>query len=364
MERYELGREVGSGGFARVVAASFRLTKHEVAIKIIPTESEDPDHLRDIHREITLMEEIDHPFVCRIFDHIKSDSHIYVVMERLGESLLAYLNRVGPIPEVYARVYICQVISGLSELHKRGICHRDVTLENLLFDKNGNLRLIDFGLATRFEKTFPLMKTICGSPGYVAPEQLRGERYTPSVDVWGCGVVLFAIISGQLPFAGENVRSVAEAVLTQEPQWPAGISGELRDLLERMLCKDWLKRIPLDEVLTHPWMAMGNVSAISEIPDVVERAFRQVEKLRFTREQIEAAVKGEEQSDAKIAFRIMKRALETDEIEKVCGPALHRSGIVSEHRRVKSNPNVLYRAENKSRLCQLQKAFAAAAGNK
>ena len=346
MERYLVQGELGSGGFARVLLATFRRPKHEVAIKVIPKASDDPDHARDVRREISIMESIDHPFICRIYDHFDDESSVYLVIERLGESLLDRVNRSGPLSESDARIYFCQMLSAISYLHGRGVCHRDLKMENLLFDRHGNLRVIDFGLSIFFDRDLPLMRTMCGCASYAPPEMLKEERYTPKADVWSAGVVLFAMVAGRLPFADENAKALVEKILNTEPEYPSDMSAELRDLIGRMLCKDGIARIGVDEIAAHPWIAgMTGVTyaEIRAVPDVDERALAQVEKARFEREDVEK----DGNSEAKVAFRIMKRYLETDEIEKVCGTPLHRE-VDGRTAKRSCQPTVLYRSDNQA----------------
>jgi hypothetical protein len=177
--------------------------------------------------------------------------------------MLNYVNNNGPLEEGRARRYFCQLISALHYLHNvRFIAHRDLKAENVLLDRNDNIRLIDFGLSRAFTKGTPTLLTACGSPAYEAPEMIKGFSYTKAADMWSAGVLLYAIVAGRLPFDSENRQDLLQKIVTEEPRYPSIMSRCLIDLLKRLLVKDPNGRITIDRIQEHPWFSQCQYSLL------------------------------------------------------------------------------------------------------
>lgn len=146
-----------------------------------------------------------------------------------------------------------QIISGVEYISKLGIVHRDLKPENLLIDFDNGIKLVDFGLSNTY-KQGELLKTACGSPCYAAPEMIAGKRYHGTmVDIWSCGVILFALLSGFLPFEDPNTSSLYKKILSADYQLPSFVSAEASDLIKRILTTDPCQRITIEAIKEHPW---------------------------------------------------------------------------------------------------------------
>jgi serine/threonine protein kinase len=170
-----------------------------------------------------------------------------------GGELFNYLTRRGRLPEHEAVSYFRQITSGLSYCHQFGICHRDLKPENLLLDRSHNtIKIADFGMAA-LEPTGTKLQTSCGSPHYAAPEVIKGKEYEGhKADIWSCGIILYALLAGFLPFDDENIRTLLKKVQVGKFEMPSRFSNEAKDLIWRMLEVDSRKRITMAEIQDHP----------------------------------------------------------------------------------------------------------------
>ncbi|XP_047175710.1 CBL-interacting serine/threonine-protein kinase 9-like isoform X2 [Vigna umbellata] len=201
--KYELGKTIGEGSFAKVKFARDVNNGNNVAIKIL-----DRKHvlrhnmMEQLQREISTMRLIDHPNVTKIFEVMASKTKIYIVMELLdGGELFDKIAAKGKLEEDEARNYFQQLINAVDYCHSRGVYHRDLKPENLLLDSNSVLKVSDFGLSTYTQKEDELLRTACGTPNYVAPEVIHNKGYVGSTsDIWSCGVILFVLMAGFMPF--------------------------------------------------------------------------------------------------------------------------------------------------------------------
>jgi serine/threonine protein kinase len=255
---WELLRPLGSGSFAVVWLARHRPTGSLAAIKIILRISiESHSYLTQFTREISFLKQLDHPFISELFDVLEEEHAYYLVMEYCEHgSILNFVNSQGPLEEGRARRYFCQLISALDYLHNvKFIAHRDLKAENVLLDRNDNIRLIDFGLSNAFTKGTPTLMTACGSPAYAAPEMIKGCPYTKAADMWSAGILLYAIVAGKLPFDDQNPQNILQKVVRDEVEYPPGMSRSLVDLLQRLLTKDPNERMTIDRLKGHPWVS-------------------------------------------------------------------------------------------------------------
>lgn len=261
---YELEGSIGEGSFAVVRLATHKITRSKVAVKIIPrTNFSDESHDR-FEREVDLIKDLDHPFIAEFFDVVQDSNNFYVIMEYVENgNLLELVNENGELPEDQARHYFCQLISVLEYLHEeKHIAHRDLKAENVLLDRNKNIRLIDFGLSNIFSQDNPYLQTACGSPAYACPEMIKGQQYTSASDIWSAGILLYAIVIGELPFEDDNMQRLLQKIIYTDPKYPSSISPQLTDLLKRMLTKDPDNRITLNKIKEHPWFSQFEYSGV------------------------------------------------------------------------------------------------------
>lgn len=166
--------------------------------------------------------------------------------------MLEFIDAVGPLDEVEAVRYFRQMISALGYCHAFGICHRDLKLENLLVDRELNLKIADFGFAA-LQPSNHMLQTCCGSPHYAAPEIIEGKRYHgDAADIWSCGIILFGFLNADLPFLGDEIKDVLDKVRKGRYRMPKNLSKEAKDLLRRMLQLDPGRRINMQEIWQHP----------------------------------------------------------------------------------------------------------------
>lgn len=261
LDHYSICGVIGEGGFGEVFLAIHKETGIAVAIKKIPRISEEhPDHQAMIEREIDILCNLEHPCIYKLFDFIRNDDYYFLIFEYLDNGkLLDFVNNNGRLLEKTARQYFTQLISALKYLNEKSIAHRDIKAENILLDRYFNLRLIDFGLSNYFDPKFPIMRSLCGCTHYAPPEMLSRHPYTPSADVWSSGILLYAVCAGYLPFSDTNVPRLVEKVKNEEPSYPNFFSDELVDLLKKMLDKNPIKRISINEIMQHPWFTAGSL---------------------------------------------------------------------------------------------------------
>ncbi|KAG0324315.1 hypothetical protein BGZ99_001973 [Dissophora globulifera] len=258
---YLLGRTLGKGSSGCVKLARHRKTNEQVAVKIISKASlvnKAAVH-RGIEREIAIMKLINHPHVIRLYDVYETEKELFLVMEYVsGGELFEYLVNKGRLDEAEALRFFQQIIVGLAFCHKRKICHRDLKPENLLLDDRMNVKIADFGMAS-LQKTGRLLETSCGSPHYASPEVVTGLKYDgSSSDIWSCGIILYALLTGHLPFDDENIRQLLSKVKAGKFYMPTDISPGARDLINRMLTVNPKRRITMQGVMMHPWFRMVN----------------------------------------------------------------------------------------------------------
>ncbi|KAM3192309.1 hypothetical protein ACQJBY_069501 [Aegilops geniculata] len=212
--RYEVGRTIGQGSFAKVKFAVDADTGAPVAMKVLD-KATILNHrmLQQIKKEISIMKIVRHPNIIRLNEVLAGQTKIYIIMELItGGELFDKIARQGKLRENEARKYFQQLIDAINYCHSKGVYHRDLKPENLLLDSRGNLKVSDFGLSSLSENGF--LHTTCGTPNYVAPEVLSDGGYDGSAaDIWSCGVILYVLMAGYLPFEENDLPTLYDKVL-------------------------------------------------------------------------------------------------------------------------------------------------------
>lgn len=258
MGRYELGRLLGKGTFAKVYYARNLKTGESVAIKAMDKEKILKVGMIDqIKREVSIMRLVRHPNIVRLYEVMASKTKIYFVMEYVkGGELFNRVADNGKLKEEEARKYFQQLISAVDFCHSRGVYHRDLKPENLLLDDNGNVKVSDFGLSAlpeQFRKD-GLLHTACGTPAYVAPEVITKKGYDGAMaDIWSCGVILFVLMAGYLPFQDANLMMMYKKIHKGDYKCPAWFSSEVRRLVLRLLDPNPRTRITVPQLMEVPW---------------------------------------------------------------------------------------------------------------
>ncbi|KAM4666510.1 MAP/microtubule affinity-regulating kinase 3 isoform 14-T14 [Amazona ochrocephala] len=238
---YRLLKTIGKGNFAKVKLARHILTG------------------RELFREVRIMKILNHPNIVKLFEVIETDKTLYLIMEYAsGGEVFDYLVAHGRMKEKEARAKFRQIVSAVQYCHQKHIVHRDLKAENLLLDADMNIKIADFGFSNEFTVGNKL-DTFCGSPPYAAPELFQGKKYDgPEVDVWSLGVILYTLVSGSLPFDGQNLKELRERVLRGKYRIPFYMSTDCENLLKRFLVLNPTKRGTLEQIMKDRWINAGH----------------------------------------------------------------------------------------------------------
>ncbi|KAI4300025.1 hypothetical protein L6164_033444 [Bauhinia variegata] len=260
--KYELGRTIGEGNFAKVKFALNTETEEHVAIKILDKEKVlKHKMIAQIKREISTMKLIRHPNVIRMHEVMASKTKIYIVMEYvMGGELFDKIASKGRLKEDEARKYFQQLICAVDYCHSRGVFHRDLKPENLLLDSNGVLKVSDFGLSALPQQVREdgLLHTTCGTPNYVAPEVIHNKGYDGAkADLWSCGVILFVLMAGYLPFEEDNLMALYKKIFKANFNCPPWFSTSAKKLIKRILDPNPATRITIAEIIENEWFKKG-----------------------------------------------------------------------------------------------------------
>ncbi|EFA83217.1 putative protein serine/threonine kinase [Heterostelium album PN500] len=279
-----IGKTLGQGTTGKVKLGFHKDTGFKVGIKIINKDllNNKPSMRRKIEREVVLMKLIDHPNALKMYEVYETSNYLYVkdkikltilnydrflILEYVeGGELFDYLVEKGGLESGEALFFFQQIIGGLDYCHSRNICHRDLKPENLLLSGDKKIKICDFGMGSIIKKD-SLLHTSCGSPHYASPEVVSGIDYDgQKTDVWSCGVILYALLTGRLPFDDDNIRRLLSKVKSGDFVMPAYIHKDAQDLLTKMLIVDPKKRISIKDIKKHPWFLSNTVQIQKSIP--------------------------------------------------------------------------------------------------
>mmetsp|Transcript_5785 Transcript_5785/g.14063 ORF Transcript_5785/g.14063 Transcript_5785/m.14063 type:complete len:742 (-) Transcript_5785:127-2352(-) len=261
---YLLGKTIGEGTFGRVKLGTHILTDETVAVKVLEkVKIADVADVERVARELHILKLVGHPHVIQLYEIIETPHQLYLIMEYCSKGeLFDLIVEMGRVPELEACRFFHQIIAGVAHLHRLGVGHRDLKPENLLLDGHRNVKIVDFGLSNTF-RGGQLLQTACGSPCYAAPEMIAGHRYNPEAcDVWSCGVILFALVCGYLPFEDPNQSELYRQILSATYELPDFVSPAFQDLVGQVLSKDPKRRLTLQEVRDHPWCQQSPEAAL------------------------------------------------------------------------------------------------------
>ncbi|XP_059296458.1 CBL-interacting serine/threonine-protein kinase 14-like [Lycium ferocissimum] len=259
--KYDVGKLLGCGAFAKVYHARDIRTRQSVAIKTVnKAKILKGGFTEHVKREIAIMRRLRHPHIVRLHEVLATKTKIYYVMEfAKGGELFTKVTK-GRFSEDLSRRYFQQLISAVDYCHSRGVYHRDLKLENLLLDENWDLKVTDFGLSAVSDQIRPdgLLHTLCGTPAYVAPEILEKKGYNGAkIDIWSCGIILFVLNAGYLPFTDSNLMAMYRKIYKGEFRCPKWTSHGLKMLLTRLLDTNPETRISIEQIRNDPWFKKG-----------------------------------------------------------------------------------------------------------
>lgn len=272
LERYELGKLLGQGNFAKVYYARDIKNGQNVAIKVIDKEKTLKAGLNEqIKREISVMKLVRHQNVLQLYEVMATKSKIYIVLEYAKGGELFNKVAKGRLKEDIARWIFQQLISAVDCCHSGGVYHRDLKLENLLIDEDGSLKVSDFGLSAISDSRHQdgLLHTMCGTPAYVAPEVINRRGYDGAkADVWSCGVILYVLLAGHLPFQDSNLIEMYKKITRADYRCPNWFPPEVRRLLLKILDPNPKTRITISKIMENSWFKKGLGTRPAKLPKV------------------------------------------------------------------------------------------------
>uniref|UniRef100_A0A8C5AY70 non-specific serine/threonine protein kinase n=1 Tax=Gadus morhua TaxID=8049 RepID=A0A8C5AY70_GADMO len=316
---YRLLKTIGKGNFAKVKLARHILTGKEVAIKIIDKTQLNPTSLQKVS------------LILQLFEVIETDKTLYLIMEYAsGGEVFDYLVSNGRMKEIEARAKFRQIVSAVHYCHQKYIVHRDLKAENLLLDADANIKIADFGFSNEFTLGNKL-DTFCGSPPYAAPELFQGKKYDgPEVDVWSLGVILYTLVSGSLPFDGQNLKELRERVLRGKYRVPFYMSTDCEGILRRFLVLNPTKRCTLDQVMKDKWINSGFEGEdlkphIEPVEDYSDAARIEVMVgMGFTPEEIKDALLNQKYNEVTATYLLLGLKTEVSETRSASSLSLAR----------------------------------------
>ncbi|KAF8393212.1 hypothetical protein HHK36_021453 [Tetracentron sinense] len=269
--KYEVGRTIGEGNFAKVKFAKNTETGESVAMKVLAKSTILKHMMVDqIKREISIMKIVRHPYIVRLHEVLASRTKIYIILEFVtGGELFDKIVHQGRLRENESRRYFQQLIDAVDYCHSKGVYHRDLKPENLLLDSQGDLKISDFGLSALPQQGVGLLHTTCGTPNYIAPEVLSHQGYDGSAaDLWSCGVILYVLMAGYLPFDETDLPTLYRKINGAEFSCPSWFSPEVKLLIHRILDPNpktgkfvnIFSRIRIEGIKNDPWFRKNYVA--------------------------------------------------------------------------------------------------------
>lgn len=323
--KYQIIRTLGEGSFGKVKLAYHLTTGQKVALKIINRKTLAKSDMQGrIEREISYLRLLRHPHIIKLYDVIKSKDEIIMVIEFAGKELFDYIVQKGKMEENEGRRFFQQIISAVEYCHRHKIVHRDLKPENLLLDDQLNVKIADFGLSN-FMSDGNFLKTSCGSPNYAAPEVISGKLYAgPEVDVWSCGVILYVMLCGRLPFDDEFIPALFKKISNGVYTIPNYLSQGAKNLLTRMLVVNPLNRITIHEIMQDEWFTTNIADYLlpTDVPkkhsEIDENAVNQLSRtMGYDKEEILETLKNNTQNEIMDGYLLIKEnKMLVDDIKK------------------------------------------------
>ena len=274
---YHLGRCIGKGNFSEVHIGVHRESGDRVAVKIVDTLKTEQFSKKsrsvtlNIDSEMQVLRALDHPNIIKFYGMYRSPTNVHLILEYAdGGDLLNRILEKGCYDEIDGRIIFGQICAGVSYLHSRDICHRDLKPDNVLLTADGTAKISDFGLARHASQSENNFRTYCGTPHYFAPEMFKLQKqqvdgYGKAVDVWSLGVILYIIVSGKPPFDDENLgEQVVNGIFEFDGPEFESVSDSAKDLISRLMTVDPKLRLTADEALKHPWLLAGNNPSVKK----------------------------------------------------------------------------------------------------
>jgi len=296
LDYYRLVKALGKGSFGIVYLGIHLLTGQYVAIKSIEKRHMQDEHSkRKVLQEISIIKNLNHANIVKLLEVFENNKYIFLVLEHASKGdLLGFVKQTGRLKEATAKNIFSQIIAGVKHCHQHGVLHRDIKLDNILLDKNFNVKICDFGVS-RLMKEGQLINEQCGTPAYIAPEIISNKGYKNySSDIWSLGIVLFAMLTGTVPFKAFNIEDLNKAIFSGKFSCPNYLSPECQNLIHSMLKLDPSGRISLDQIISHKWFTSKTQfysRGDQEQNQIVDTVVKKVEALGYNREYIIKSLK-------------------------------------------------------------------------
>ncbi|XP_041454748.1 aurora kinase C-like isoform X2 [Lytechinus pictus] len=254
LKDFDIGRPLGKGKFGSVYLAREKQTKYIVALKVLfKSQLQKAQVEHQLRREIEIQSHLRHPNILRLFGYFYDDSRVYLILEYAprGE-LYKQLQKVGRFDEQRTATYIRELADALNYCHSKKVIHRDIKPENLLLGLLGDLKIADFGWSVHAPSS--RRNTLCGTMDYLPPEMIEGRMHDDKVDLWSLGVLCYEFLVGKPPFEAEGANETYRRITRVQYQFPNYVTAGARDLIKKLLQHNPAHRLPLEQVLTHPWI--------------------------------------------------------------------------------------------------------------
>ncbi|CAD8160099.1 unnamed protein product [Paramecium pentaurelia] len=315
VQNYVLDRTLGKGTFGKVKLGYHTICDEYVAVKILEKRKieNDADFIR-VQREIAILHKVEHQNVIKLYEIIESETNLYLVMEYAkGGELFDYIVKKNQLSELAATKYFIQLIDAVEYLHQQKIVHRDLKPENLLLDEQRNLKVADFGLSNIY-KDNDQVKTACGSPCYAAPEMLYGKIYGgQKSDIWSCGIILYAMLCGYLPFEHDNTKKLYEMIKYEDYEKPKNISSIAQDLLKQLLTKDPSLRIGFNEIKQHPFYKKMIIQPQQGLLNKDQVVFKKLSELGYDVSNLIEQIKKKKHNSQTAAYWLIMKKISSNQ---------------------------------------------------
>ncbi|KAI8340914.1 kinase-like domain-containing protein [Chlamydoabsidia padenii] len=257
LDDFEIGKELGHGKFGHVYLAREKQTGYIIALKVLYKKEIDSVAVeRQLRREVEIQSSLRHTNILRLYNYFHDETRVFLILEYAAKGeLFEELERQKRFMESVAAKYVTQLAQALIYLHHKRVIHRDIKPENLLLGLNGELKIADFGWSVKTDVQETRRSTLCGTLDYLPPEMIEGKKHDVNVDLWSLGVLLYEMICGKPPFDNsDSNRDVCKRIVKVDVTYPDFVSKEARDLIQKLLQYKSAQRLPLRQVLEHPFI--------------------------------------------------------------------------------------------------------------